>query len=165
MSETQNAVLLECHDGYLHPQLEDLPCPSAQELEALLVAAGLSEKHTVDTAAADGILPFPAPETRGEPPAAVRHAIVQRRAELELAVPRLVNLLKEKRQQLEDAVFRLELRLEQLDVTERQLALRVRELDAGPQRPPAAAPPRAADDVALVEVVVGEPHSPPEREP
>ena len=176
MVRQQCALVLECHDGYLHPQLDD---NSAPHDIAVLSADWVHEQRTLAAEAADevgvpdhsevwlsvasgdGVVPhFGSEENSPEDKARIRASLVRNGKTLAESLPKVLDSLREKRHSTDDFIFELECRLATLESQERQASLRVGEL-AYNQLGGSSRSYRGSDgDGGVIEIVSTDPASP-----
>jgi hypothetical protein len=151
MTGQRCTLMLECHDGYLHPQLEDLDPPLVSNVDATFSPAWVAEQRAIaaeaaaeaecspsaedgeilwlTVAAENGYVPFCPTEPSTEEVRARIRAALERNAEtLATTLPKMLDALREKRHKTDDFIFDLECRLARLESQERQVGLRVNEL-------------------------------------
>lgn len=138
LASERACLLMQCHDAYLHPQLDGEP-----------------------TAVADGdvdgasplydLVPMPAAERQDRDKVrAIAEGVIAKRAALSTDFDKTLGVLRRKREYLEDVAFKLQLRLEKLDGIEQKLEAEFSEV----------APPARPRPAELEHIVVSRPISP-----
>jgi hypothetical protein len=128
-------LLLECHDAYLHPQLNGEAPPT---LEVMLSTARPphdvpAEQWLTETQEA-GFLPFHLTNAAHAQPdhiGRVFAALQEKVSTLTSTFASVLLSLQQKREKLDDGIFNLELRMTQLETAEMRLKQRLFDMDPG----------------------------------
>jgi hypothetical protein len=142
-------VLMECHDGYLHPQLDGIAGPSTVDDPSLLLPSSSDDDDEDEGHApsaeetesrrvaksrriAQELGVVPVPSTRPQTESTIRETnatLLAHRERLGAAFDKVVTSLRTRRNALDDTVFRLELQVIQLEADETSLGRAVGELE------------------------------------